>query len=256
MPATAGALSDHQLRRLRDDGYLVVPQAVAPDLVGRALRAINHGLSQGIDPAKLPTFHAQSFCPEVCGTPAIVDLFERSGARQVAESAMGPLQPVGGGQIALRWPLAPDLVPTKQPKAHIDGTYSPTNGVPPGKILNFTALASVLLSDLATTDAGNFMVWPGSHLVHERYFREHGPEALLAAPKLDLGQPVQVTGRAGDLVLAHYLLGHTAALNLSPHVRYAVFFRLHGVGFTDENRLGAVTDAWRDWPGIRALAGG
>src|SRR5687768_12479136 len=105
MPATStDALSADQLRRLRDDGYLVVPQVVAPELVRRALRAINHALSLGIDPAKLPTFNAQTFCPEITGTPPIVDLFERSGARAVAESAMGPLKPVGGGQIALRWP--------------------------------------------------------------------------------------------------------------------------------------------------------
>ncbi len=248
MPVATG-LDREQKQHLRAHGYLHVPGVVAPDLIRRALRAINHDLSRGIDPARLPTFHAQSFCPDVCPKPAITDLFERSGARPSVEAATGALKPVGSGQIALRWPRLEDS--TTVGKAHIDGTYSPTNGVPAGKIHNFTALGCVLLSDLPVENAGNFTIWPGSHLAHERHFREHGAEALLKEPKLDLGAPKQIIGKAGDLILAHYLLGHSVAPNCSPHIRYAIFFRLESTAFTDANRLGSVTDAWRDWAGMR-----
>ncbi|MBA3846131.1 MAG: hypothetical protein H0X45_05745 [Planctomycetes bacterium] len=246
----ATGLDQDQRQSLRAQGFLHLPGVVAPELVRRALRTINNDLSRGIDPARLPIFQAQSFCPDVTATPAITDLMERSGARTLIESATGALKPVGSGQIALRWPRLEDAKGVG--KAHIDGTYSPTNGVPAGKILNFTALACVLLSDLPDEFAGNFTLWPGSHLVHERHFREHGPEALLNEPKLDLGVARQITGKAGDVILAHYLLGHTVASNCSPHIRYAVFFRLESTAFNDGNRLGSITDAWRDWAGMRA----
>ena len=253
--ATAPTLTSDQKRHLRERGYVRVPGAVETPLVERALRAINSDLGRGIDPAKLAIFNSQTFCPAITGTPAITDLFERSSARPIAESAIGPVHPVGGGQCALRWPRGLEVTEAKPGGAHIDGTYAPNNGVPAGEIRNFTALACILLSDLPRADAGNFTVWPGSHLVHERYFREHGADALLQSPKLDLGEPTQVTGRAGDLVIAHYLLGHSVAANLSPHIRYAVFFRLNSTAHTPENRLGAVTDAWRDWAGMRDGAG-
>jgi ectoine hydroxylase-related dioxygenase (phytanoyl-CoA dioxygenase family) len=250
--ATAPSLTADQKRHLRELGYVRVPGAVDTPLVERALRAINWDLGRGIDPAKLPIYQSQTFCPAVTATPAITDLFERSSARAVAESAIGPVHPVGSGQCALRWPRPPEVAEAKPGAAHIDGTYAPNNGVPAGEIHNFTALACVLLSDVPRPDSGNFTVWPGSHLVHERYFREHGAQALLQSPKLDLGAPAQITGRAGDLIIAHYLLGHTVAANLSPHVRYAVFFRLNSTALTSANRLGAVTDAWRDWAGMGA----
>ncbi len=246
----ATGLDQDQKQSLREQGFLHLRGVVTPELIRRALRAINHDLSRGIEPARLPTFHAQSFCPDVTATPAITDLFDHSGARTLIESATGALKPVVSGQIALRWPRLEDAKGIG--KAHIDGTYSPTNGVPAGKILNFTALACVLLSDLPDEFAGNFTLWPASHLVHERYFREHGPEALLKEPKLDLGAAKQITGRAGDVILAHYLLGHTVSANCSPHIRYAVFFRLESTAFDDANRLGSVSDAWRDWAGMRA----
>jgi len=246
----ATGLDPDQQQSLREQGFLHLRGVIAPDLIRRALRAINHDLSRGIDAARLPTFHAQTFCPDITATPAITDLFERSGARTLVESATGALKPVTSAQIALRWPRLEEA--TGVGRAHIDGLYSPTNGVPAGKIFNFTALACVLLSDLPEEFAGNFTVWPGSHLVHERHFREHGAEALLKEPRLELGAAKQITGKAGDVILAHYLLGHTVSANCSPHIRYAIFFRLESTAFTDVNRLGAVTDAWRDWAGLRA----
>ena len=45
-------------------------------------------------------------------------------------------------------------------------------------------------------------------------------------PEVTLPDPVPVTGRAGDAVLCHYQLAHTAGPNTSPHIRYAVYFRL------------------------------
>jgi hypothetical protein len=58
-----------------------------------------------------------------------------------------------------------------------------------------------------------------------------------------------VTARAGDAVLAHYQLGHGIAGNASPHIRYAVFFRLWHVDH-DSVRMECMTDIWREWAGM------
>ncbi|MBA2482604.1 MAG: hypothetical protein H0V44_18230 [Planctomycetes bacterium] len=253
-PRAVGLTTD-QKRSLHADGFVRVPGVVPDELVGRALRAINHDLGKGIDPAELRAMEAISFCPSLCRTPAITDLFERSGARAVVESATGPLKPVDYGQIAPRWPEALDgAQPPKHYSPHIDGIHAPDNGVPMGTLQNFTALACVLLSDLPTTDAGNFTVWPGSHRVLERFYREHTDAALRDySTHPGLGTPQQITGRAGDLIICQFLLGHDVSLNVSPHIRYAVFFRVASTTLTEENRLGSVLDPWRDWNGMRAI---
>ncbi len=131
--------------------------------------------------------------------------------------------------------------------------YSPTNGVPEGTIQNFTMLVGVLLSDLTEPYCGNFTVWPGTHHLYENYFREHTPQSLLnGMPPITLPEPLQVTGQAGDVFLVHYELAHSAAPNVSPHVRYAIFFRLTHVNHADR-KWESMTDIWLEYEGMRAL---
>lgn len=42
----------------------------------------------------------------------------------------------------------------------------------------------------------------------------------------ELGKPEQLTVGPGDAVLAHHLLTHSSARNLSLQIRYAVYFRV------------------------------
>ena len=115
-------------------------------------------------------------------------------------------------------------------------------------------LVAIYLSDVPNPYAGNFTVWPGTHRAFERYFRQHGAEALLdGMPPIDLPRPRQITGAAGDIILAHYQIAHTAAPNVSPHTRYAVFFRMRHVDHPSF-RPEAMTDIWLEWEGLRDTA--
>ncbi|MDQ3566078.1 MAG: hypothetical protein M3436_18980 [Pseudomonadota bacterium] len=72
------------------------------------------------------------------------------------------------------------------------------------------------------------------------YYREHGPDALLRSapyPRVELSEPRQVVGRAGDLLLAHYLLGHNIGGNITALRREVVYFRL---------RLEGHRERWRE----------
>jgi hypothetical protein len=247
-------LTKVQKRALIDDGYLHLPGVVPRVMVDEAVRAINNDVGKGMDPKEMWKFHVQTFCPSLTSSPAIVELVTRTPALALAASAIGArLRTPTGAQIALRFPGFAD--PPKPGAPHIDGIPNKerTNGVPEGTILSFTALACVLLSELPGPYAGNFTVWPGSHRQHAEWIRKRGFRALLdGQPKVDYAPPVQIVGKPGDVVIAHYLLGHSVAANVSPNIRYACFFRLEVDGLA-EHREASVKDPWRDWEGMHEL---
>jgi hypothetical protein len=58
-------------------------------------------------------------------------------------------------------------------------------------------------------------------------------------PAIDLGEPEQVTGPAGSVLLAHYLLGHNIGGHDGPAgaaPRQAVYYRLRAAGHRDRWR--------------------
>jgi hypothetical protein len=244
-------LNTEQQEALLRDGYTTVPGVVPAAPLAAALTAINHSLGQGLPPADLPVFRSRSFCPELQRAPVILDLLRTTPAWLLAESLLGEgrVEAVRSGQIALAFPQ------TELPEApypHLDGLHTPTNGVPAGEVRSFTLLVGVILSDVAGPGAGNLTVWPGTHRRYESYFRDNGPKSLLGGmPPIALPDPVEVTGRVGDVVLCHYQLAHAVGANTSPHVRYAVYFRLKSRGH-DSRRWECLTDLWKEWPGLRA----
>lgn len=252
---TATTLTDEQKLEIIDSGFTLLHNVIPAEKVAAALRVINAALgANGADPAQLAIYRSQSWVPEVAGDPAIIALLTETPLWSLAESAIGAgvIEPVDNGQIAMRFP---SMEPAGTPHAHIDGMYTPTNGVPEGQIRNFTALVGVYLSDVATPNAGNFVVWPGTHRIYADYFAREGADALLhGMPPVEIGDPVQTMPNAGDAVLSHYQIGHGIASNVSPNIRYAIYFRLKRVGH-DAIRHEVMTDLWREWDGMRALVG-
>jgi hypothetical protein len=251
-------LSDQHKRQIIDEGYVQLPGVIPPERVNAARRVINASLgANGLPPDKLPIYAAQSYCPELRETDAIAGLFRDTPVITLAESLLGPVNVPAAGQVALRFPRA-TINPGEEPppvRGHIDGIATPTNGVKPGTLASFTMLAGVLLSDLPDEYAGNFTVFPGSHDRFGAWFRDHDPiEMAGGMPPVEHGQPRQVTGKAGDVVFAHYLTCHGIAANLSPNIRYAIFFRVNPKG-RHGYRPEAIRDMWLDWVGLHPLLG-
>ncbi len=246
-------LSYAQKQAILEQGYVHVRGVVPRIMVNAALRAINSSLGEGMNKEDMPRFRAQSYCPELQSQPVITDLLNKTPAWSLAESVIGEgqIKPVRGAQIALRFPTMQD--PPSMPHPHLDGMYSPNNGVPQGEIRNFTMLVGIVLSDVPEPFSGNLAIWPGTHRLYEQYFREHGPDALLEGmPKVELPQPEQLLAQAGDIVLCHYQLAHGITANVSPNPRYAIYFRLSHVDH-DANRKTCMTDIWLEWAGMRDL---
>ncbi len=249
-------IESHALPTFARDGYVVIPNVVDADRVEGALRIANHWLDTGFDSTQRDSYHSKSFAPEHTGDPEMLGLLTDTPAFGLAEHLVGQsLAPPTNSQITMRFPAEPGR-PPEPFGAHLDGLPTPLNGVPfDGRVHGFTALAAVLLSDCPAGEHGNFTVWPGTHLEMARWFRADGTrvpdvDAFVTAVR-DLAdatsEPVSVVGRAGDLVLAHYLLLHGTGIHTGPHVRYVVFFRLKTPHYLDLGDA-PLTDPWLEWP--------
>jgi hypothetical protein len=221
-----------QKRSFAERGFVVVPQLVPVSLLEAARQEVRQRLSQAPPPAGHvgPHFY-------FLGEPlpeALRAVFFESPALRAAESLLqsGTFEAPDHVQISLNIP------PFKHRPGgpHVDGITPPE---PDGRPATFTMLAGVFLTDQTGEDAGNLWVWPGSHRSAAAYFREHGPEALLSSapyPPVALGEPRQVSGRAGDVLFAHYLLGHNVGGNTSSETREVIYFRLKREGHREHWR--------------------
>ncbi|MBT4501253.1 MAG: hypothetical protein HOC74_26215 [Gemmatimonadetes bacterium] len=252
-------LTQKQKQMFYREGYVKLSGAVPQLMVERARKAINHSIGEvGMHQEDLTKLRAQSYCNELRSAPVMVDLFNKTPLFQIAESLLGEgnALPCGGAQIALRFPGNPDADPG-EPGGHLDGLGTGTNGIPKGEYRRgFTALVVIYLADVPEPYSGNFTVWPKSHLFFEEYFKREGHGVLAKGmPKVELPEgPVQMTGKAGDVVLAHNLLVHGAGPNGSANVRYAAIFRLRHVD-CEQIGLDGYTDIWREWAGVREAVG-
>ncbi len=243
-----------------ENGYISIPGVVPRLMVDAARQSINHSIGAvGMHQGDLERFRAQSYCNEIREAPEIVGLFNRTPVHQIAESLMGAgnVQSPKSAQIALRFP-APLQTDPKEPGGHLDGLGSGTNGMAKGIYRRgFTALAVVYLADVPEPYSGNFTVWPRSHRFFAEYFKKEGHEILengMPRTKLPEG-PKQITGKAGDVVLTHHQIVHSAAPNAAADIRYAVIFRLRHID-CEQNGYDAYTDIWREWPGIQEVIAG
>ncbi|MFZ0590493.1 MAG: phytanoyl-CoA dioxygenase family protein [Bryobacteraceae bacterium] len=234
------------------DGYVHFPQLVPQRLVEAARERILRDVDQNYDAARLIEYNNQSWCPGLRGSPAILNLFNSDPVQSVVNEALGKNRfQHDHGQIAIR--KAHNSDQRYEPAPHIDGIPTPHNGLKGTEIQNFTALVGIFLTEVKTAFAGNFTVWPGSHFILEKHFRERGKAALdEGMPSIPLGEPMQLLAKPGDLVLCHYELAHSAAPNLSDNDRIAIFFRLWfkeiAAPEAKEQRWHNLTHIWHGWP--------
>jgi hypothetical protein len=251
-----GRLTDDDLRRFAVDGYLVVPDAVPEALLAAADAEIDE-LIRAVAPHEGddgPGQHA--WFPRRRRLPRCDDVLRRSPALAVA------------GEL-----VAPDTLDHAFDHIQVATTVAPWSHVPGGPHIDghgpgqdppasFTMLVGVLLTEQRDTQSGNLWVWPGSHLAHERLFRDRGSRVLqasgghstLIAPPAPLGPPRAVTGGRGDLVLAHFLLGHNKGGNLAPWERRTIYYRLAVPGHAERWEQ-TFLDAWTEYPAVRRASG-
>lgn len=244
-PSTVAPVLDReQVQEFAERGFVVIPQAIPANLVDAASVRIDNLVAA--EPPGETVSGPHFYFPDSTAVPELLALITRSGAWPLMESLTGEdsLEVPAQVQVALNIP----------PFSHRPGGHH-IDGFPPGpdgRPGTFTMLAGVLMSDQLADDAGNLWVWPGTHLTHARYFHENGPDAFFQAggyPPIRLPEAEQIRGRTGDLLLAHYLLGHNIGGNTAAETRRAVYFRMKRAGH-DPHWRQFLQDPWFDYPPV------
>lgn len=247
-------LTQAQKRHFVREGYLHVSGVVPQIMIDAARRVVNHSIGTvGSGGENLENNRSAFFCYDILDSPTILAMYNDTPVMQIAEDLMGKgnVEPVKRAKTYPRFPLAlGEEAP--EPRGHIDGVGSGTNGQPKGQYSRgFSAFAVIYLMDIPEPYSGNFTVWPKSHLTFAHHFKREGHEVLgQGKPHPDMPEPpIMVTGKAGDLVIAHHAMYHTGGVNVSPNVRLATIARLKHVE-CEKNGVDAYLDIWREWPGV------
>lgn len=242
-------LNREQRDRFAFDGYILLPD-VCPEELLVAVDVEVDGVVAADPPSPKAVGTHFYFLPPSTLTSADVAL-RQSEALSLAQELTAPhelLHGYGHIQIALNLP-AWEHTPAGP---HLDGYHDPDRPVP------FTLLACIFLGDESAPSSGNLWVWPGSHLAHGELFRSRGANALMETGghstllqfPPDLGQPVPVLAKRGDLLLAHYLLGHNSGGNTGSETRRAIYYRLSATNH-EAHWAASLADPFLEYPTLR-----
>ncbi len=237
-----------QKQQLFEHGWVIIPQVVPEEMIRTARETINKTIENYLD-------SIQTHALELKTDERLTNLLMKTNAFSLVESALGKgkVIPSTNLQCALRFP-GHDPQSLHNPRPHLDSFHPSVDGKP-GSITPFIALAGFFLNDIEQDNCGNFVVWPGTHRQFEQYFQKHDadPNLKLGIPPVDLPDPVQIKAKAGDMILAHFRLAHTATANISNNIRYEVYIRMHHAD-RPQDSLDVLTDIWKYWYGMSEVA--
>lgn len=245
-------LTDEQRRRFASDGYVLIPGVVDAAHLRAADAEIDTLVAESPAPPGTVGPHFHFLPPE--RLPAADAALREAGALALAEELVAPHHldhALDHIQVGLNLPPYPH-----RPGApHIDGHR------PDEDIASFTMLAAIFLTDESEPDRGNLWVWPGSHRGHQQLFHERGVDALkpsgghaiMLDPPVWLGPGEPLRARRGDLLLAHYLLGHNTGGNTSDDTRRILYYRLGAEGHA-QRWADTFLDPFTEYPGLRDVA--
>ena len=224
-------LSESELREFGIRGYVIVRNVIPPAALAAASTAIDRLIDKQPPPESYVGHHFYGPSPLEGGPlPA---LFYDTPLRGLAQSLIEP----GEIEIAFNHVQVALNIP---PFLHRPGGHHLDGYQEDQEPATFTMLAGVLITKQNIENAGNLWVWPGTHRTHAAFFRERGPDAFVESkgyPAIAVPEPCQILGCPGDVLLAHYMLGHNIGGNYaSETVRRAVYFRLRRVGHQDRWR--------------------
>ncbi len=232
---------------LLTNGYCVFPGLIPQTVVALAEQAINNLLvtSPGFSSSSNEKIaRKQDPFFETAGTNeiAVLDMFYTTplyclvdallhGEQKTQQSGENTKEKqihmfAGGAQIAYRFSQARPVFS----RSELSGTSWHIDGMDKGTFGSFALLVGIALSDQLTEFCGNLCVHPGSHYALRSYMKEyamtvinnndkieyHDPKREVAERLLknrpDLGPPLQLQLRKGDVVLVLHKVAHLGGM--------------------------------------------
>ncbi len=234
----------------KENGYLVLHNTLTDEQVEAGVEAIwPHIEANRDDPSTW--VGAGPTMPKCGDDPALLATLFESPVYEAAESL------VGKGKLTRPQSFGPQLnFPSGEtewtaPGGHLDGYYTPTNGVPEGTVGRFFIGVTMYLSHQHPR-GGGFTVWPGTHLQSAEYFKTHAMLSVKGGnvrEVYDMPDPVEITGPPGTACLWHGGTVHSASKNCRPEIRFCTITRLNHVDNSDI-LFEFPDDHWTYWDGI------
>jgi len=246
-------LSSEDKSRFKEDGCLIVRGVLTPEQI----RAAQDALWENIDADRDdPTtwVEASPRSPTPATHPAIRATVHESPIFAMMEEMVGKnrLNPSSAGP-ALRFPSKGPTWSLPE-HGHLDGYYTPTNGVPEGTVGYMTINVTIYVEDI-DAKGGCFIYWPGSHHVAYEYFKTHSLLSVQGGvssdiyPQGEFPEGREFVGQAGDAILWHGQLFHTGSKNINRNIRMALIGRFSRKDANDI-RFETCDEEWAHWEGI------
>ena len=164
-------LSTEDKNCFKENGCLIVRGVLSPEQIQAAQDALWENIeADRNDPATW--VEASQRSPTPATHPAIRATVHESPIFAMMEEMVGKdqLNPSSAGP-ALRFPSKGQTWSPPE-RGHLDGYYTPTNGVPEGTVGYMTINVTIYVEDI-DSKGGCFTYWPGSHHVAHEYFKTH-----------------------------------------------------------------------------------
>lgn len=234
----------------KDHGYLIRHDLLSQQQIDEARDALWEGLEAERDDPDT-WVGAGPRVPVPSSHPALRATVMESHVFAAAEELIGKdrLNP-GGPGAHLVFPSGDDEWAGPS-HGHLDGYYTPTNGVAEGTVGLFHVGTTIYVEDIEPR-GGGFTIWPGTHRQSAQYFKTHSLLSIQGGNSrdvFDLPEPLEVTGPAGTVCLWHGQLVHSGSKNAARNIRMALIARLSRKDLNDI-RFESPDDMWHYWEGV------
>lgn len=216
-------LTGEQERAYQSQGYLLVSGLIPAGVSQEAEAAMWRLL--GIDPSHPDRWSDVPSGHQVFEDPALLACFTPEYLSAAAALAREPVDAFEAPRQAYAINVFPQEGSWHWPKPHIDHAIKAHGH----KVFPraFRVASMVFLSDVAPRGGGT-IVWPDSPQKLERLARSDPSryETMWALnqdlDRADLGEPVELVPRRGDVLFYHYLCAHSGSSNTSERPRFAL----------------------------------
>ncbi|MCY3789644.1 MAG: phytanoyl-CoA dioxygenase family protein [Gemmatimonadetes bacterium] len=237
----------------KENGCLIVRGALTSAQIQAAQDALWTGIDADRDdpatwieagPRTPVPAHHPAIRAAVHESPLFAMMEEMVGEGQLNSGSAGP---------ALVYP-SKDKTWSLPERGHLDGYYTPTNGVPEGTVGYMTINVTIYVEDI-DSQGGCFTYWPGSHNVAYEYFKTRSLLSVQGGVSSDVfaegtfPRGCEFVGQAGDAIFWHGQLFHTGSKNVNRNIRMALIGRFSRKD-TNDIRFETCDDQWAHWEGI------